>query len=67
MRGEQEAVPLEALCTLRGEETVPQRPGSSSRKGAQDVGGEWEFNVGVSEGNRSSSWPDGKPGIAPPL
>lgn len=34
------------MCTVRGEETVPQRPRSRVRKDAQEIGREWECNLG---------------------
>lgn len=38
------------------EETVPQRPQSRVRKGAQEVGNKQGCNVWVSEANRGFSW-----------
>lgn len=34
------------MCTVRGEETVPQRPRSRVRKDAQEIGRERECNLG---------------------
>lgn len=45
---------------MRGEETVPQRPRSSVRKDAQEMGREQEFNAWVYEANRGSSWPESR-------
>jgi len=42
------------MCTVRGEETVPQRPRSSVRKDAQEMGREWECNLWVYEANTGS-------------